>query len=199
MTSTKKCYGDVEELFAMLFADSKRRIQIMLFWNLRQPVQGDDLRSVLTKFIKIILYQPLYLTLTTNAFLLFKSEYGLSIPFQSMTIAERNLIKKIYVNRYIIFEDVDRFQQNNTWRISKYRGDHSVLWPDNYRKEMIREFVQFLFYRKSKLKSVIRWELIVITQTLISERQQRDVRFLQSLHDKLQDIGNINNWMVSEI
>jgi len=195
----KKKIAKVKEFFYELFGQPKRRMQIMLFWHLRQPVRGNTLREVLKKFIETILYESVFLVITNKMVMFFRNEHGLVLPYEFMTCRERDLMKEIYPDRYYLFEQVDRYQANKSWRLSDYRGDPAVLWPAEQRKSMIREFVQFLFYRDSKIKPILRTELIIVTQLLIEKGHHRDDRFIQSLHDKLQNIGDINNWMVSEV
>jgi len=189
----------VERLFEEFFGDSRRRIQIMLFWHLRQPVKGDTVREVLGRFIETVLYAPIYFVVTNKLVMFFRGEHGLALPYEFMTFAERKIMKKIYPDRYFLFDQVDRYQTNRSWRLSEYRGDPQVLWPEKRRRAMVREFVQFLFCRDFKLKPALRVELIIVTQYLIEDRGHRGDRFIQSLHDKLQNIGDINNWMLSEV
>ena len=109
----------MEKLFKALFGRPKRRMQILMWWNVQQPVEGNTLHDVIKNFITTILYKEIYITLTENEFCVFKNEKGLSIKYETMDNMERNTVALIYKERYKTFENVYQYQSGK-WKISKY-------------------------------------------------------------------------------
>lgn len=180
----------VEELFLAFFDNKKRRIQILLWWHVRQPVRGKTIKEVFTNFITTILYEDLFIVMNADKIKLFKNKDGLSISYSSMTKIERSIIYDIYKKKHKLFKNVSFFQ-DNTWLLSDYKKGKDLL-KIHTRREIVRDFVYYVLTKNEKIPDV-RWMLTTITQHIIEKKKKRNDIFIRSLHDKLQNIGDINH------
>ena len=185
----------MEKLFEQLFKNRKRRLELLIFWNLRRPTRGDTLSEIMKNFIHTILYEPIDVKMTETKLLFFKNRPGFSLPYTHMKFKERTLIGKIYGNRTYLFTSCQRFHDNGKWVLSRYKSTEELL-PCRYRRELIRDFILFVMSKRNPYRTNMRYPLIKATQILIDQKEHRSDIFLLNLHDKLQGIGNINNLLV---
>ena len=170
-------------------------MQILLWWNVQQPVSGNTLKDIVQKFILTILDEKVYITLTEDEIYIFKNKKGLSIKYETMDGVELRIIESIYKQRYKMFENVERYQSGG-WKITKYiNAEHKILWTQTNRREMVRDFIYVLLSQTKVIPSV-KSILIGVVQNLIENEKKRDNLFIGNLHDKLQHIGDINNLRV---
>jgi len=185
----------MEKLVEKLFNNRKRRLELLILWNLRQPVEGKCLWEIFKKFLTTILYERIEITMTESNLSLFKNRAGLVVPYKAMKTDERALVWKIYQNRHSVFGSLQLYQTNGLWTLTKYKSTKPLL-TTKYRREMVRDFVLFLVSKRNPYRHLILYPLIVATQVMIEQEKRQDDVFLCNLHDRLQGIGNINNLLV---
>ena len=182
----------MDELFYALFADKKRRRQIMSWWHVSKPVNGKNIKQVFKNFIKTILYDELIIEMTPNEIKLFKNKHSLIITYRMMTKIERDIVYDIFKKRHKLFTDVSVYQTGNGWKLSGYKKKTAGLFDKFRRNELIRDFVYFVLTKKKMIRDV-KSILIDIVQLLIENEKKRGDKFLANLYNLLQGIGDINN------
>ena len=137
----------MEQFVYNLLCKRKRRILILTRWHTSKSIDGDDAHTVITNFFKLLLYEPINIHLNHDHIKTFAGS-SLKIPFVWMNDWERGFIKKLYIDRNNVFENVQTFNNNNTFVCNKCKFNNASIWPIENRREMLRDFVWMTIQNK---------------------------------------------------
>lgn len=156
----------------------------MTRWHTTKCVEGKDTEEVLLNFAKIILYQPLEISLHKDYFKLFAIK-GLHIPYDWLLPNERKFIWHVFYNRIEVFKQRE-FYLNGNFTLKTLRGE----LPMQYRREILRDLAWFCLSTvgKTQIGSVL---FLRVFQKLMIERSAPD-RFVMEMHEALQGRCKVN-------
>lgn len=162
----------MQRLVHALLCKRQRRIQVIALWHSKAiPFDGEtNLFKIVYKFINVILYAPLQISMHADYFYVFRE---LRIPYSFLTTFEREIAKDLYLNRSEHFQSCE-FYVNN-YKLDRCR--ENVVLPVLNRREIVRDFVGLLQSRR------YRYVVLYVVQWILVERKDP---FVLDLHEVAQ-------------
>lgn len=169
----------IDILLYSLFCKRSRRQCLILKWHTMRPVKGNTVKEVFKQFVLILLHNSIQIYMYKDAICFFKNE-ELRIPYSWLTVDELEIVKYMFVHRKDIFIHVDDVNC-----VLKYTKCGLSLDMD-YRREMVRDFAQFVTTLKKDKAIYLKSVLLQSLQQIIAEEPFKTDRFLFELHFNLQ-------------
>ena len=178
-------------LIFILLCKRERRQQILCKWHAKQPFEGNNGVEIMTKFINIVLHEPVRIQMTHTALSLWRGK--LEIPYTWMTVEERSLIVELYKHHEILFTYRQRYE-GNCFKFTRCTLNTKLydMYSLQHRRELIRDFAAICITIRKSESIWFRWLLIRCCQEIMMSRNRTD-RFVYELHHQLQANRNVIN------
>ena len=168
----------VESLIFDVIGKRNRRLLILTRW-LKKKVD-------IQQFFEIILYKPVQLELIHDRFQLVDCSF-FDIEYSWLTKQEREMVIKLFINRYNYFGDVQFYKTEGTFRLRQCKL--VCKWPIEQRRELVRDFIWLLTSKKENNPEIL---LLRVCQQLMTQEEKCD-RFVKEVHNALQGRGSLKD------
>ncbi len=182
-------FMEINLLLFGLLGKRKRRILILTRWLSQSngSVVGNSIQETVSRFINLILYEPIRIHLLKDGFRIFDPP-ELVIYYNWLCSDELAIIKELYLNRLDHFK-TRNFYVNDTFHF--YGTSTELELPIENRRELVRDYIG-LFYGLQKDRDFVNYVMLYVCQQLLLRKGGPD-SFIVGLHHALQGRFELKN------
>ena len=174
----------MDVFFYNLLCKRKQRIFLLIYWHSYKCVHGNDTKSIIHNFFKIILYEPLSISFTPNCINLFnRKDQNLQINYSWLwnNKSHKEFVTNVYNNKHKHFKKIETNLLTDCIIPFKWRIEH--------RRELFKDFVLLTITHKEFGPMFENYIFVHVCQQLML--QNNVDRFVLELHDALQGRNKI--------